>query len=147
MNGKQPIRTTSYYRLIENHSGDKTEALNKMTEFETIEIKGNNSIEYLSYEGYIFSLHDENIDPKEKEKFGDDTYEITDINKWIIKITNQVDKYWLTHAKDYVGFIVMLKVVEYNDEKLSNKITHEEELILNLKDFGFGETANLKGEI
>ena len=122
LSGKQPIRSTEFYRKITNHSGDRCEGYSYNDDIETAKIT-NCLIGKSSFEGYIFSLHDSNIGSDEKTKFGDDTYEIIDLNQWIFKIYNQINSFLLRNKQNYIGSIVAFGKVNYQD--VGNKMNNE----------------------
>ncbi|RUA05347.1 MAG: hypothetical protein DSY43_04860 [Gammaproteobacteria bacterium] len=129
LNGKQPLRSTRYYRKNDNDSSDPMEGVTHKQRCHTDNIDQIYT-ELLPNEAYIFSLHD---NPDGVKKFGRDLFKINNISEWMEEIYLQVDNYWLQKKDDYVGCVVYLGKVNYSNDK---KI---EDLGLLTKD----ETSNL----
>lgn len=103
LSGKQPLRSTAFYRsiLIKNQpSADMTEGTRSLSILPE-EVNGiesgyirNVTKTILPYESHIFSLHDIHATTTEISKFGGDTYEIINLPKWISCVVHQVNEYW-----------------------------------------------------
>lgn len=139
--GKQPLRSSKYYREKTDHSGDSLEGVISMRNISTEKAKNITFLECAN-ESYIISLHDK---PVGVSKFGSDLFEINDIGEWLQAVYLQVDSYWLSN-EDYVGCIVCLDKVNYSGGKILETNSIEIDTYLK-KYFGFSlGLVQLKGE-
>jgi hypothetical protein len=126
LSGKQPLRSTAFYRSILNKnrpSADMTEGTRSVSIL-LDEVSGirsgyirNITKTILPCESHIFSLHDIHANTTEISKFGNDTYEIINLPKWISCIVHEVNRYWRQKKNTYVGTFVYFGKIEYTNEK------------------------------
>jgi len=138
LSGKQPLGNTRLYRQRgandDEASGDLTEGTSVSRYVKEIKkgirsgfIENVHSVK-IPFESHIFSLHDETADKVEIEKFGEDTYEILNLTKWIELINKQVFLYWNKKRPDFIGTFVMFGKIDYLESKENLEITTIEDL-------------------
>lgn len=138
--GIQPIRWNSYYHQVENANDisteydlkyDSGEGVSGLKKFDKIEDKKNpnlhlfnHSILKYCFDGFIFSMHDKTISSPERKRFGSDTYEIVNINKWIESIVCEITEYLkntnFSENRNFhnpIGFVVVVDKCEYSTSK------------------------------
>lgn len=132
LKGNQPIRWNTYYQDLEfqnpsdNLTGDKTEGFLEQITLDQIEVEGakaeskmvNTTVSHKHFDAFIFSLHDKIISQEQRLHFGEDTFEIQDINEWSKAIITEIHQHLTAKFKNqYIGVIVVLEKCHYSDSK------------------------------